>query len=53
MEDKEIVLVTGGNGFVGLHIVLQLLQEGHKVRTTLCSMVCELQQAVPGFTYYW
>jgi len=29
------VLVTGGTGFVGIHIILQLLQQGYKVRTTL------------------
>lgn len=38
MEGTKTVLVTGGNGFVGLHIVLQLLQKGYKVRTTLRSM---------------
>jgi nucleoside-diphosphate-sugar epimerase len=29
------VLVTGGSGFIGSHCILQLLQEGHRVRTTI------------------
>jgi dihydroflavonol-4-reductase len=31
------VLVTGGSGFVGSHVMLQLLAAGHVVRTTLRS----------------
>jgi nucleoside-diphosphate-sugar epimerase len=32
------VLVTGGSGFVGAHCILQLLEAGHQVRTTVRNM---------------
>jgi nucleoside-diphosphate-sugar epimerase len=34
----ELVLVTGGTGFVGAHCVVQLLDAGYRVRTTLRSL---------------
>jgi len=37
-NDKKWVLVTGGSGFVGVHCIVNLLQKGYRVRTTLRSM---------------
>lgn len=34
----ETVLVTGGTGFVGVHCILQLLNKGYKVKTTIRSL---------------
>lgn len=36
-QTQETVLVTGGSGFVGVHCILQLLQAGYRVRTTVRS----------------
>jgi nucleoside-diphosphate-sugar epimerase len=37
----ELVLVTGGSGFVGAHCILQLLEAGYRVRTTVRSLARE------------
>lgn len=37
----ELVLVTGGSGFIGAHCILQLLQAGYRVRTTVRSLARE------------
>lgn len=39
VQTKETVLVTGGTGFLGVHTILQLLQQGYEVKTTLRSLV--------------
>ena len=36
--NNQTVLVTGGTGFVGSHCILQLLQQGYTVKTTIRSM---------------
>ncbi len=37
----ESVLVTGGSGFIGAHCILQLLEAGYRVRTTVRSLARE------------
>lgn len=38
MALNEIVLVTGGSGFLGSHCLLAALQKGYRIRTTLRSL---------------
>jgi|WetSurMetagenome_2_1015567.scaffolds.fasta_scaffold01284_1 nucleoside-diphosphate-sugar epimerase len=38
MPEKGIVLVTGGSGFIGSRCIIQLLQDGYRVRTTVRSL---------------
>lgn len=38
MNHKKMVLVTGGTGFIAVHIIAKLLQRGYRVRTTLRNM---------------
>ena len=35
---KQLVVVTGGSGFIAIHIIRQLLQQGYAVRTTVRSL---------------
>lgn len=34
----ELVLVTGGSGFIAAHCILRLLEAGYRVRTTVRSL---------------
>ncbi len=37
----ELVLVTGGSGFIGSHCIVQLLRSGYRVRTSMRSLTRE------------
>jgi nucleoside-diphosphate-sugar epimerase len=39
----ELVLVTGGSGFIGAHCILRLLADGYRVRTTVRSLARETE----------
>lgn len=42
-EKSKVVLVTGGSGFLGSHCIIQLLQAGYVVRTTVRSIQKEAE----------
>jgi nucleoside-diphosphate-sugar epimerase len=37
-EAKKLVLVTGGSGYIAVNIIIKLLEQGYRVRTTLRTM---------------
>ncbi|KAJ5666880.1 nucleoside-diphosphate-sugar epimerase [Penicillium macrosclerotiorum] len=39
--EKQLVLVTGGSGFIGSHCIIQCLAAGYRVRTTVRSLARE------------
>jgi len=41
MNKNEPVLVTGASGFIAIHCIIQLLEQGYRVRGTLRSMARE------------
>jgi dihydroflavonol-4-reductase len=43
MMSDELVLVTGGSGFIAQHCILALLEAGYRVRTTLRSLSREAE----------
>ena len=43
MPTSKPILVTGASGFVALHTIIQLLQQGYKVRATLRTLSRELE----------
>lgn len=41
--NNELVLVTGGSGFIGAHCIVQLIDAGYRVRTTVRSLTREAE----------
>ncbi|EMG27971.1 NAD-dependent epimerase/dehydratase [Listeria fleischmannii subsp. fleischmannii LU2006-1] len=35
---EEQILVTGGTGFMAMHLIIQLLEKGYSVKTTVRSL---------------
>ncbi|MFA6408220.1 MAG: NAD-dependent epimerase/dehydratase family protein [Candidatus Paceibacterota bacterium] len=51
MEDKKLILVTGGAGFIGSHLCARLVQEGHKVISLDNYFTGSRENHVPGVDY--
>jgi UDP-glucose 4-epimerase len=52
MAEAKSVLVTGGAGFIGSHLVDRLLKEGHKVSVVDNLSTGKLKNLNPGATFY-
>ena len=42
MKKDKLVLVTGASGFIAIHCIIQLLEQGYQVRGTLRSLDREI-----------
>jgi nucleoside-diphosphate-sugar epimerase len=49
-KDRKRILVTGGSGFVGSHLVDRLMMDGHEVTAVLTSTV---HQPTSDFEIFW
>ena len=43
MISSKPILVTGASGFIAIHTIVQLLEQGYKVRGTVRSMAKEAE----------
>src|SRR5215510_9492488 len=51
MKSNQPVLVTGASGFIAIHCIIQLIEQGYRVRGTLRSMnrEAELRKTITKF----
>jgi len=51
MQDKKLILVTGGAGFIGSHLCARLVKEGHEVISLDNYFTGSRENHVPGVDY--